>query len=112
DYYSRKLFTRYVITKQAKKILKFLRDVYAEFKFKKVISDNGKEFKNQYVSAWLKANGIEHQFISPYHHKSAGRIERVMRTLRTDLNKKKGPVITKLKVVTDEYNNKVHRAIG
>ena len=49
--------------------------------------------------------------MSAYHHKSAGRVERGNRTLRKDLNRMKGPLKSKLSKVTNNYNNKCHRAI-
>lgn len=112
DYFSRKVFTRIITSKHGTKILEFVRDVYKKFNFSKIISDNGKEFSNNLLKDWASKNNVIHHFVSAYHHKSAGRVERVNQSLRNDLNKTKGPLKSKLITVTDAYNNKHHRAIG
>ena len=46
-YFTRKLFGRCVSTKEAKKILDFIKQVYDAFPFEKLITDNGREFENK-----------------------------------------------------------------
>lgn len=116
DYYTQKLFTRYLSKKNEpiKKILKFLKETYAELPFKKIILNDIKKINNSSsISDWLEENKIKRQLISPYHYKPADRIKKAIGTLRQDLKKKKGfPFMKKLDIVTAEYNNSIHRVIG
>ncbi|KAI5168206.1 hypothetical protein NEIRO03_0877, partial [Nematocida sp. AWRm78] len=113
DYFTRKIFTKAIKTKEATKILTFIERVYKEFKFGKLISDRGKEFENNIVQDWLHKQGIEHILRPAYRHQGTGRVERVNRTLRNALNKKKGYLRTKLASITENYNqNMIHRAIN
>jgi hypothetical protein len=54
DYFSRKIFAMNVKTKEAEKVVKFLKRIYCELPFKSVITDNGKEFRNESVENWMK----------------------------------------------------------
>ena len=112
DYFSRKIFGSVILTKQSTKILDFIKRIYDEFKFKKLMSDNGKEFNNDILKQWTELNGIEHIFTIPYYHQGNGRIERANRTIRTALKKTPGLLRIKLKKVIDNYNDIRHRAIG
>ena len=40
-----------------------------------ILSDNGKEFKNQVMDAVLKKLGIDHIFSAPYHPQCNGELE-------------------------------------
>ena len=40
--------------KNASKIVEFLKEVFSEFKFEKLVLDNGKEFNNRMVTVWAK----------------------------------------------------------
>jgi transposase InsO family protein len=50
------------------KLKKFLRQAQNEFKLriKKIISDNGTEFKNSQIEGFLEEEGIKLEFSSPY----------------------------------------------
>jgi IS30 family transposase len=74
DYYTRKVHGKALKSKEAYKILEFLKDVYNKFKFKTLVSDNGKEFANELVEEWLTVNGIDHKYTVPYYHESNGRV--------------------------------------
>lgn len=93
-------------------ILDFLKTIYKEFPFKKLLSDNGKEFKNKLIENWTNKEKVVHEFSIPYYHQSNGRVERVNRTLRTAINKTRGPLRRKLKNVVENYNSSYHRGIG
>lgn len=112
DYFSRKIMAKNLETQEADKVLKFIQDCYIKMPFKKLISDNGKEFNNSKLKIWLNENGIEHKFAIPYYHQSNGRIERVNRTIRNALSKTGGMMKIKLPQVVNNYNNMYHRAIG
>jgi transposase InsO family protein len=47
-----------------------------ELKVKKIISDNGSEFKNLQVEEYLDEEGIKHEFSAPYTPQQNGVVER------------------------------------
>jgi hypothetical protein len=55
DYFSRKLFARVLSTKESRKILKFLKELYCKFPFESIVSDNGREFKNKSIEEWTQS---------------------------------------------------------
>ena len=81
-------------------------------KITKLISDNGKEFDNQFLKEFIERNKIIHEFVTPYYHQGNGRIERANRTIRNALKKTKGMLKIKLKKIIENYNLMIHRAIG
>jgi transposase InsO family protein len=62
---------------------KFLKRAQNEFdaKVKKIMSDNGSEFKNTQVEKYLDQEGIKYEFSSPYTPQQNGVVERKNRTL-------------------------------
>ncbi|KAI5169303.1 hypothetical protein NEIRO02_2656, partial [Nematocida sp. AWRm79] len=113
DYFTRKIFTRAIKTKEATKILNFIKEVYKQFKFEKLLSDRGREFENNLLRDWVQQKGIEHILRPAYRHQGTGRVERVNRTLRVALNKRPGYLRAKLASITNNYNeNMIHRAIN
>jgi transposase InsO family protein len=62
---------------------KFARRAQNEFevKIKKVRSDNGTEFRNTNIEAFLDEEGIKHEFSVPYTPQQNGVVERKNRTL-------------------------------
>lgn len=112
DYFSRLAFAKIVTTKEARKIVNFLNDVHTKMKFKTIITDNEREFKNNLVSKWCEKNNVKQNFSVPYYHMSNGRIERLNRTIRTALNKTKRNIKFILKEVIENYNNTYHRGLG
>jgi transposase InsO family protein len=61
----------------------FLRRAQNEFglRIKKIISDNGTEFKNSQIEGFLEDKGIKHELSSPYTPQQNGVVERKNRTL-------------------------------
>jgi transposase InsO family protein len=53
---------------------KFLKRDQNEFdaKVKKIMSDNGSEFKNTQVEDYLDQEGIKHEFLAPYTRQQNG----------------------------------------
>ncbi|MGL5708136.1 MAG: reverse transcriptase domain-containing protein [Aeromonas sp.] len=112
DYFSRMLFGKMIKTKESHKILEFLQTVYKKFPFKRLLTDNGKEFKNELIEKWTNENEIIHDFSIPYYHQGNGRIERANRTIREAIKKTPGLLKVKLEGIIKNYNNLKHRAIG
>jgi transposase InsO family protein len=92
DYFSRKIWAKVLRSKESGKVLKFVKSVYDEIPFRKLITDNGKEFSNKEMEKWTKSKGILHKHSVPYYHQSNGRIERVNRTIRNAFRKTPGPI--------------------
>lgn len=112
DYFTRLVYAKLVTTKEAGKIVNFLKETYGKLKFSKMIVDNGREFDNNLVKKWTEEVGVELQFAVPYYHASNGRVERVNRTIRESLKRMGGPLKVKLKKAIEAYNKSTHRAIG
>ena len=98
--------------KLASGIVKFMQQIFNEFKFEKIITDCGREFENASLKAWFQEKNILHHLRPAYYHKGSGRVERVIRTIREALNKEKGLLCIKLPIVTQVYNSVYHRGIG
>ena len=106
------MFARSIESKHSKKILDFVKGVYEEFKFKKVMCDNGKEFNSEEFIKWAKSNGIDLQFSIPYLHESNGRVERVNRTIRDALKRTRGRLRNVLAKVIYAYNKADDLGLG
>ena len=106
------VFAKVIRSKEAYKIIDFIKKVHEEFPFKSMLVDNGEEFDNALLKNWCKEKNVELQYSIPYHHASNGRVERVNRTIREQLKCNKGPIRTVLPKTIARYNNIKHRAIG
>jgi hypothetical protein len=111
DYFTRKLYGKYVTSKASEKVLDFIDNVYKECRFKNV-KRYGREFENTKFKEWIKNNILRHVFSVPFFHQSNGRVERVNRTIREAIKKTPGNVKTKCKRIIDNYNNTCHRGLG
>ncbi|MGL5709134.1 MAG: reverse transcriptase domain-containing protein, partial [Aeromonas sp.] len=112
DYFSRKIFAQSIKTKEAKKTVKFLNTISKEFQFRKILTDNGREFNNNSVKKWCEEKNIKQTFSIPYYHQSNGRIERAIRTIRDACRKIPGATSDKLGKIISAYNRTEHRGIG
>lgn len=83
DHFTKWVYARVLKRKSKEEIMRVLEDIFRQNKIfpKKLISDNGREFKNNMVQDLAKKNHIEWCFNAPYHHKSNGVVERVNQTL-------------------------------
>lgn len=93
-------------------VINFLEEIKNELEFICIMSDNGREFKNQMVKEWCRKNQVKHEFSIPYYHQSNGRVERANKTLRDAIRKTQGRLSVKLKEIVANYNNTRHRGIG
>ena len=87
DYYTRKVFGKVIATKDAYKIIPFLENIYKQFPFKKLQSDNGREFDNGIVNDRANKNNVELKYVTPHYHAANGRVERAIRTIREGLKR-------------------------
>ena len=113
DYFTRFVMGCLVENKRSETILDVVRHWCEEGKPEEIITDNGREFSNEMFTRFCQENRIEHRRVAVESHRSNGRIERVIRTIREGLLKAGGNDIeTKLAEVIQKYNNTFHRAIG
>jgi hypothetical protein len=114
DYFSRKGFAKALKTREAKKIIEFIKAVNSSIKIRTLICDNAKEFFSSDLKKWAAENEISIHYTTPYHHHSNGRVERFNRTIREGLSMSecKGPVKVKLCEVLKVYNSVEHSGTG
>jgi hypothetical protein len=112
DYLSRYVCAKLLKNKKAEQVLGCIKSFYEKFKFKKLLADNGKKFKNSLCEEWCKQKNIELEFSVPYYHASNGRVERVNRTLREMIKRSKGPIKETLERIVQSYNTSMHRGIN
>lgn len=102
--------SRYVWVHQnvkKKQIYKNLRSFFLQHGIpKKLITDNGSEFDNQMLYNTCKSFGIKKIPISAYHPESNGVCERVVGTLKNQLEKTHDVSLTVF-----QYNNSIHSVL-
>lgn len=82
DVFSREAWAKVIGHKTGKSIIKSLREAIAEHGRPKIIlSDDGREFKNQEAEDFCKKEGITIKHGSPYSPTTTGAIERLNQTL-------------------------------
>ena len=75
-------------TTTAKVITKTLMSIFARCGFPaRITSDNGPQFKGKFFKKWVRHQGIQHVFSSPYHHQGNGVVEKLHRTLNAMISK-------------------------
>ncbi|KAF9763577.1 hypothetical protein NGRA_1195 [Nosema granulosis] len=83
DYFTRRLWCSRLKLKETSEITKVLQRWIKENGFpEEYVTDNGKEFvRNEFVN-WCSRNEIKHRKVGLKAHRSNGRIERCIRTIR------------------------------
>lgn len=77
-----------------------------------LITDNGREFINEDMTKMCKEYGIKHTRVSVESHRSNGRVERVIGSLRESLKKLRGGKLEERVIdVVNAYNNTYHSSI-
>lgn len=114
DYFTRRMWARPLKTKSAAGVIEFLKDLCRQGKKpEEIVTDNGKEFQNDQLREICRILDISHRKVSIESHKSNGRVERVIRTLRESILKSnKGKFIEKLADSIEKYNTSYHVGIG
>ena len=117
DVFSRRAEAFAIKDKSAETILKLLKVVINMWGTpKKLLSDNGLEFKNHLMEKYCESEGVELRHGSPYNPETQGSVERLNQTLTRKLKKMTNfgeldwAVI--LPKVVIAYNNSYSRAIG
>ena len=60
-----------------------LRDVFCRYGIpQELVSDNGSQFTSEECCKFMKANGIKHTLVAPYHPRSNGQAERFVQTFK------------------------------
>lgn len=114
DYYSRIVKIRILKDRTTENILKELNEIIKEVGIpKEICSDNAKEFCSKEFFNFCTDLNIKHHLCSVEKHKSNGRVERVIRTLRDYLSKLKEQKSLREKVKNIEqcYNSTYHSGI-
>ena len=115
DYFTRGIAVKIVKSKAAQEISDGMREWFmAGIIPKEIISDNGKEFCNEKVDELCRDFNVGHRAVSVESHRSNGRVERVIETLREGLVKNKGTrksISDRLREIVEAYNETYHSAI-
>lgn len=111
DYFTRMAFGRKTENRREKEIIGLIQEIKNVLKIEAVKFDNAKEFQGKQLKKALQQDGIKIQYSIPYYHESNGRIERLNRTIRNALAKKRKINNKVVKDTIETYNEQVHRAI-
>lgn len=113
DYFTRRLWGRVLEGKQASEIVKFLKELCLQGKKpEELVTDNGKEFCNNQMDELCRQMKINHRKISIESHRSNGRIERIIRTVRESILKNKNlKFVNKVEEAIKKYNLSYHVGI-
>lgn len=113
DYFSRFLKLFVLENRKSDEIIFNLKNYFNAIGYPQtIITDNAKEFVSEKFKKFCKEEDMRHETVSIESHRSNGRVERIIRTIRDSFNKNNEADIHKktLKVV-DSYNNTYHSAI-
>ena len=88
DAYSRYIDVKEISSKDAKSVIRFLKEKISIFSYPhRIVTDNGPPFNSVELADYLKSKSIEHLFSPPYHPQSNGLAERGVNTAKTHLKK-------------------------
>ena len=114
DYFTRRLWGRIIKSKSADEIVQFFKDLCTRgMKPEGIVTDNAKEFQNDQMRELCSLMDIEHRKIGIESHKSNGRVERIIRTVRESILKSnKKTFEEKVGEAIEKYNNSFHVGIN
>ena len=70
-----------------------LRDVFCRYGIPhQLVSDNGSQFTSEECCKFMKANGIKHTLVAPYHPRSNGQAERFVQTFKQFFLRRRGAI--------------------
>ncbi|ELQ74545.1 LTR Retrotransposon [Trachipleistophora hominis] len=113
DYFSRIIWVRDVGNRRKETIIEKMNELVEEWGVPEmIITDNTKEFVAIETKNWMTEARIIHEKTSVESHKSNGRVERVIRTVREAIEKMELNEMGKaIKEVEDRYNKTYHAGI-
>ena len=113
DYFTRMVKAEVMPDKCSGSVIGVLREwLNAEECPEEIITDNGKEFVSEEFRKFCIGRKIAHRRVSVESHRSNGRVERVIGTIREGLIKnKEGVLDEKLSKLVSAYNMMYHSAI-
>src|SRR5699024_405417 len=77
------------------------------------ITDNGREFTSQKFKEFCTEKRMEHRIVSVESHRSNGRVERLIGTIREGMMKESELSLKeKIKKIMNSYNRTYHSGIG
>ena len=85
DYFFKEVETVVLPSKKTSKVVNVVREwinTVPEYRFEKIITDNGKEFGSRKFEKMYAREKVEHTKVSVESHRSNGRVERVIGTIR------------------------------
>lgn len=116
------VFTGFVILRAVKDTsasttARALFDIFSIIGIPRILqSDNGDAFSSQLIHALTHMLGVQHRFIAAYNPRADGKVERVVRTIKTTIMKLlRGANIfwpLHLAYVQYAYNDKIHTLTG
>jgi hypothetical protein len=102
DYYTKIVWGKVIEDKRGSSVVGFLKQLCGSgMKPVEIITDNGKEFSNEYMRNWCSEENVLHRKVSVESHRSNGRVERVIGTIREGI----------LKDDAEDFEAKVNRCI-
>jgi len=111
DVFSRFLWVEPVRVKTEKQVLKAFQNVVAQGKIpKRLRTDKGSEFNNQWMKKWCKENNVH--YFTTQNETKANYAERVIKTLKTMMYRYFTKYIDKLKDFVKNYNATPHSSLN
>lgn len=114
DYYSRAIRAKVMDNKKTETVVKTLNEWIKTWnKIEELITDNGKEFCSEMFRDFCKEMNIEHRRVGVESHRSNGRVERAIGSIKEGLIKKEGnsDLGKKVSDVVRSYNETYHSGI-
>lgn len=113
DYFTRIITIGILSDKKSQSVCEELKSWFKEgYIPEEIITDNGREFVNSNVKTMFAQIGIKHRKTGIEDHRSNGRIERAIGTIREYMQKiQNDDLEEKIKMIVTKYNNTVHSAL-
>ncbi len=113
DYFTRRVWGIVLRSKETSEVIRAVQEWIKEDGFpEELITDNGKEFCSSIFEKWCSENNISHRKVGLEAHRSNGRIERAIRTIREAYVKLGvGNYEDKISRAISGYNNTLHSGI-
>jgi len=113
DYFTRMVWARVLRSKETMGVVETIRGWMVDgYKPEEIITDNAKEFCSSEFEKMCADNGIKHTRTAIESHRSNGRAERAIETIRDGMAKDKvGTIEQRIKRIVQRYNEVYHSGI-